>query len=300
MTAQMAGASMSGGGLATMAPSDHRLEANGQKLHVLHLGSGEQDRAKVVMIHGLVVDNLSSFYYTIANAVALHAEVYLYDLRGHGLSTIPDGRYRVADHLADLLALLAGWGIDEPVHLVGNSYGGLIALELARRHPRLVASMLLIEAHFPIEGWGEQMADTVGLAAYGIDNESTQRWLAENATRKQRRLVARANRLAKDTSFIDDLVAEEPFPIEALTAISCPVTAVYGQHSDIIERGRDLQRHIPQARLHLVAGAEHGLLHEEPGAVRDHAVTWISGARGAADRLLPAATTDPVGPDRQG
>jgi pimeloyl-ACP methyl ester carboxylesterase len=260
----------------TETPSSHYLEANGQRLHVLRLARPGADRPKVVMIHGLVVDNLSSFYLTIANAVALHADVYLYDLRGHGLSSRPDRTYRVADHLADLLGLLDEWAIDEPVHVVGNSYGGLIALELARQHPERVASMLLIEAHFPIKGWGEQMVETVGLAAYGLDDESTKRWLADNAGRKIRRLALRANRLARETSIMDDLVAEDPFPVEALAAISCPVVAVYGAGSDIIERGRDLDRHIPGARLHLVDGAEHGLLHEAAGAVRDHALAWVT------------------------
>lgn len=272
--------------LGTTAGAGHHLEANGQRLHVLHLGTGAPGRPKVVMVHGLVVDNLSSFYLTIANAVAVHADVYLYDLRGHGLSSIPDRSYRAADHLDDLLGLLEGWRIGEPVHLVGNSYGGLIALELARRHPARVASMLLIEAHFPIEGWGDAMASTVGLAAYGLDDESNQRWLAEHGGRKLRRLAIRANRLAATTSIIEDLLAEEPFPLAALATIDCPVAAVYGEHSDILDRGRDLERHIPDARLHLVPGAEHGLLHERAGALRDLAVPWITRAapaRGTAE-----------------
>ena len=93
-------------------PGEHHVDANGQRFHVLRLGAAGPDRPKVIMVHGLVVDDLSSFYYTIANAVAVHAEVYLYDLRGHGLSSIPDGTYRAADHLADLLGLMSCWGID--------------------------------------------------------------------------------------------------------------------------------------------------------------------------------------------
>jgi pimeloyl-ACP methyl ester carboxylesterase len=274
----MTESSIEKGRLATSAPPSQYIDANGQRLHVMRLGAPSPGRPKVVMIHGLVVDNLSSYYLTIANAVALHAEVYLYDLRGHGLSSIPESPYRVVDHVADLLALLAHWEIDEPVHLVGNSFGGLIALELVRRQPERVGSLLLIEAHFPVAGWGEQMADTVGLAAYGLDDESNRRWLAANGGRKLRRLAQRANHLASTTSIIGDLVAEDPFPIDALAALRCPVTAVYGEHSDIVERGRDLERHIPGARLHLVPGVEHGLLHEDASAVRDHAVDWVGQA----------------------
>ncbi|MGH9122097.1 MAG: alpha/beta fold hydrolase, partial [Acidimicrobiales bacterium] len=247
----------------------------GHPNHTSHLGPRHPGSPKVVMIHGLVVDNLSSFYYTIANSVALHAEVFLYDLRGHGLSSMPDRSYRVEDHLADLCALLQHWEIEQPVHLVGNSYGGLIALEMARRYPERVASLLLIEAHFPIEGWGDQMAGTVGLAAYGLDDESNQKWLRDHGGRKLRRLALRASRLASTTSIIADLVGEDPFPLAALAAMSCPVLAVYGERSDIVERGRDLERHIPGARLHLVEGEEHGLLHAAASTVREQAVAWI-------------------------
>ncbi|MCU4187008.1 alpha/beta fold hydrolase [Acidiferrimicrobium sp. IK] len=269
--------------LAVPVAADHHLQVNGQRLHVLRLGSGASGRPKVVMIHGLVVDNLSSFYFTIANAVAVHADVYLYDLRGHGLSSIPQRSYHLGDHIADLLGLLEAWEIDEPVHLVGSSYGGLIALETARLRPELVASMLLLEAHFPVEGWATQMAGTVSLATYGLDDDSTRKWLADNGMdgtvgRKLKRMAARANLLARSTSIIEDLQAEQPFPLAALTAMSCPVTAVYGERSDIVERGHDLERLLPDARLHLVAGAEHRLLQDVPAQVRDIAVEWVTAA----------------------
>lgn len=253
------------------------VEANGLQFHVMRLGPVASGRPKVIMIHGLVVDDLSSYYYTLANAVALQSEVFLYDLRGHGRSSQPACGYRLADHIADLEALMDGWDIDEPVHLIGNSYGGLIALEMARLHPDQVASMMLIEAHFPIEGWGDRMAGTVGLARYGFDEDSNRKWLEENAGRRIRRLAMRAKRMALGTSIVDDLVAEKAFPVDAMRAISCPVLAVYGEGSDIVERGRDLERYIPGARLVLVPGAEHGLLHQAAAVVRDQAVGWIAG-----------------------
>ena len=43
------------------------------------------------------------------------------------------------------IAQLEAAGIAGPVHLVGHSYGGWIAFELALRHPRLVASLALID-----------------------------------------------------------------------------------------------------------------------------------------------------------
>src|ERR1700709_2285355 len=98
--------------------------ANGVRLHVQRLSSpGMRDDAPVVVfLHGLVMDNLSSFYYTLANPVAAAgADVVLYDLRGHGLSERPRTGYQVDDSVADLAALLNALGINGPGHLASTS-----------------------------------------------------------------------------------------------------------------------------------------------------------------------------------
>ena len=81
------------------------VDANGLRFHVQVLGNGSDKRPdtgpdprpKVVMLHGLVADNLSSYYYTIANPVALVADTHLYDLRGHGRTEVPKAGYAVVD-----------------------------------------------------------------------------------------------------------------------------------------------------------------------------------------------------------
>jgi pimeloyl-ACP methyl ester carboxylesterase len=261
------------------------VEANGLRFHVqvlrapvpppTSLPSGRHP--KVVMLHGLVADNLSSYYYTIANPVGLVADTYLYDLRGHGRSEMPPSGYTVGDHVADLDALLARWQIDddEPVHLVGNSFGGVVALSFAHRFPRRVASLVLIEAHFATEGWGEHMAGSLALAAFGLDEAGVKDWLARNATRKLSRMARHSERLFLETSLIDDLQRERPFPNQALQAIDCPTLAIYGAHSDILDRAYDLERHLPRCELHVVEGCSHSVLFEAAPFVREHTLAWL-------------------------
>ena len=50
--------------------------------HVQELGSGPP----VVMLHGLLVGSLASWYFTAAPALASRHRVRMYDLRGHGRS----------------------------------------------------------------------------------------------------------------------------------------------------------------------------------------------------------------------
>src|SRR5262245_63111303 len=103
--------------------------SNGVRLHVQRLSPGSGP--VVVFLHGLVMDNLSSWYFSVAHPASRAAEVLLYDLRGHGLSERPASGYGLADMVADLAGLLDALQITRPVTLVGNSFGGLLAVAFA-------------------------------------------------------------------------------------------------------------------------------------------------------------------------
>ena len=116
------------------------IVANGLRFHVQRLGPSARgntpgDDPTVVFVHGLVIDNLSSFYYNLASRVAQHeADVILYDLRGHGRSERPPAGYTVRDAVIDLVAILDQLNIARRVYLVGNSFGGVVAAPVAPGH----------------------------------------------------------------------------------------------------------------------------------------------------------------------
>lgn len=244
--------------------------ANGLRFHVQRLGPepGASARPTVVMLHGMVMDNLSSLYYTLANPVALDQPVLLYDLRGHGRSERPPSGYRVADGVTDLLALLDALDVTEPVVLLGNSFGGTIALAFALAHPDRVAALVLIEAHFAVEGWGHHMAGSLALAAFGLDEDGVQQWLEEQGGRKVNRLARNADELINHTTMLDDLQDVEVITEAELAAIALPVLALYGEHSDVLDRARDLDRAVPGCRLHVEPDTTHSLLLERTDVVK--------------------------------
>jgi pimeloyl-ACP methyl ester carboxylesterase len=257
-----------------------QLDVNGLSFHVQTLTqpppAGAPPRPKVVMVHGLVIGHLGSYYLTIAGPVAQVADTYLYDLRGHGRSEMPASGYAIGDHVDDLRALLDTWEIDEPVHLVSNSFGGVVALAFARRFPERVASLVLIEAQFATEGWGEEMASSLAVAAFGLEEDEVRDWLEQHGTRRLNRLARRSERLIFETTMIDDLRGERPFPREALAEISCPTLAMYGQGSEVLDNGRALERLVPGCELHIVPGSTHELLAEAVPYVRDQTVAWLT------------------------
>ena len=84
----------------------------------------------LVLIHGL--GHRRQAWYPVVDRLAPHREVILVDLPGHGQSPAYQANGRAPrEHLRDLLLdFLNRLGLDRP-HLVGNSLGGLIALESA-------------------------------------------------------------------------------------------------------------------------------------------------------------------------
>lgn len=63
-----------------------------------------------------------------------------YDLRGHGASPLPEGRFGLEDLVDDLEALRGKFGI-EVAHFAGHSLGGMIGPAYARRYPDRVLSL---------------------------------------------------------------------------------------------------------------------------------------------------------------
>ncbi|HEX2817375.1 MAG TPA: alpha/beta hydrolase [Phenylobacterium sp.] len=69
-------------------------------------------------------------------------DLVAYDQRGLGQSAKPDILYAMADYADDAAALMADQGWDEAL-VIGVSFGGMVAQELAIRHPARVKRLVL-------------------------------------------------------------------------------------------------------------------------------------------------------------
>ena len=254
--------------------------ARGVRFHGQGVGSGSQT---VIFLHGLVMDNLSSWYFTVANLVARDAEIILYDLRGHGLSERPKTGYGVDDMVADLDALLTSLRVDRLVHLVGNSFGGLLAVSFAVAHPERVASLVVVDGHLSEAGWGDIMATTLSLEGEERDRriaEAFKDWLGRHSKRKRNHLAKNSEALVYHTSLVSDMRESQPLTDAQLRHIGCPVLAIYGERSDILDHGQRIARLVPRTELRIVPGCSHSVLWEHTATLRDQVCEWI-GAQAA-------------------
>jgi non-heme chloroperoxidase len=133
----------SNGGVAHLSvPSTlNRVEVDqGIKLFYQDNGAGQA----VVLVHGLIED-----YRAWDELIAPFSRQYMvvaYSRRFAVPNKNPGSTHddTVENNVADLVGLIKSLNLS-PVHLVGHSYGGLIAANLAYRHPELLRSLILIE-----------------------------------------------------------------------------------------------------------------------------------------------------------
>lgn len=105
---------------------------------------GEAGAPAFVLLEGLGAQMVAWRHQFFQPIVEAGYQVVRLDNRDAGMSKrCPEGDYRLADLAEDTHELIAQLGIG-PVHLVGQSMGGMVAQHLASDHPQDVASMTLL------------------------------------------------------------------------------------------------------------------------------------------------------------
>jgi 3-oxoadipate enol-lactonase len=236
----------------------------------------------VLLIMGLGM-NATYWWRTTPMLVAAGLDVIAFDNRGVGRSSRPAGPYSVPQMADDAVAVLDA-ARAERAHIYGISLGGMVAQEIALRHPDRV-SALVLGATTP--GGDRAVApDDETLAFFRRRGEMT----AEEAVWASVPYnYGRATRTTAAHLIAEDIVQRLRFPIEhepyaaqlaaalghdahdRLGEIDKPTLVVHGEADRMVApaNARLLADAIPGAWLSTYAGAGHIYPTDEPDADQD-------------------------------
>ena len=247
-------------------------------LHVEHAGSGPP----VVLIHAGVAD--SRMWDPQWAVWQTRFALTRLDLRGFGRSGAPVGSF---SHAGDVAALLDGAGIDR-AHVVGASFGGLVALDLAAARPDRVLGLVLADPPLPGYAWSEEMrgffaAEEAALEAGDLEaatDVNVEFWLGaapgpvQEAIREQQ---LNAFRLQADDEPDDSLLTAD-LP-GALATLEVRTLVLTGEHdkADFRAIGDRLAATLPHARRAVVPRAGHLPSLEQPAAFDEIALPFLDG-----------------------
>lgn len=237
----------------------------------------------VVFLHGLFGQGRN--FTGVAKALAPDLRSVLVDLPNHGRSAWTG----TADYVATADAV-AGWlrhgaAVDAPVHVVGHSMGGKVAMVLALRHPELVDRLVVVDiAPSASQGVGqfEHLLDSlaaVDLDALGrradadaalrepIPSDTVRGFLLQNlrADRDGFRWQADLDLLRRELPAIGDFPGDDAL---GGASFDHPVLWVAGGQSDYVrpEHAATMRRLFPRTTAVTIKGAGHWVHSERPEA----------------------------------
>jgi pimeloyl-ACP methyl ester carboxylesterase len=134
-------------------------DVGGSRLHCLKAGAGPA----VVLMHGGASD--SSDWVETMDALSDSYSLYAPDMIGYGQSDKSKEAYSLSDFVKATHGLIQKLNLSTLV-LVGHSLGGRVCIEIALRHPELVAGLVLVDSpgFAKLAWWG----GFLGAAAWGI------------------------------------------------------------------------------------------------------------------------------------
>ncbi len=244
-------------------------------VHVQRLGPSDGEAPVVVFVHGLLTDSLASYYFTLGHTFAEQGiDVVMYDLRGHGRTTRPATGYRLEDFVGDLDGLLIALGIDRPVHVAGNSFGGSVAFGLAASHPERVASVIAIEAEPPVRAWLGHMAEGLADAKNRLAHDEVIGWIAKNHGAHTARLSKAAYKILAATTLAEDIPLSRTIE-DDLAAVRCPVFALFGDLSGLAAQVPDLEANLGTCLTVVLPDQGHSVLVERTEETSELILGWL-------------------------
>jgi pimeloyl-ACP methyl ester carboxylesterase len=283
-------------------PEAERWTLDTGEVHVREAGAGE---APVVLVHGLGGSALN--WIPLMTRLDDQVSALAVDLPGFGLSPPSrDGDYSPRGHARTVAATVEEWrerrGFEGPVHVMGNSMGGAVGVQLAARRPDLVSTLTLVSPALPSMRVGRGNAHLPVIAVPGVGESLIRRYAVVPV---EDRVQATLDACTTDPgripeplrqALIDETAARDalPYATEAFLSslrgllatfadrgrdrpwqlarrVTQPVLAIYGEDDVLVDpRGAArAAREFPDAEVVLLDDCGHVAQMEHPDVVAD-------------------------------
>jgi 3-oxoadipate enol-lactonase len=243
----------------------------GIRLH--YAVSGPEDGRPVVFANSLGTD--FRVWDALLRRLPDGLRILRYDMRGHGLSDVPEGDYTIEALVADAAELMERAGFRGAV-FVGLSIGGLVAQGLAARRPDLVRALVLSNTAAKIgtpETWGERIAAVRAGGIEAIADGVMEKWFTPAFRQGRADELAGWRHMLTRTpveGYLGCCAALAAADLRASTArLALPVLAVAGAEdgSTPPELVRETAASIVGSRFEVIPGTGHIPCVEAPDAL---------------------------------
>jgi pimeloyl-ACP methyl ester carboxylesterase len=242
--------------MATMPAHGRYVEVDGLSIYCEVHGEGPP----LVLLHGGLL-TIEAAFGDVLPVLAERHEVVAIELQGHGRTADADRPLSLERFADDVAQVLAATGVDR-ADVIGFSLGGLVTVELARRHPQRVRRLVLASIPSRPEGFHDDVRLPNARPGVGrMPSEDDFR-----AWEETYRAVAPdpdhfSAFAAKLGAFVNSLPGWSDDELRELTGTTL---VLIGDNDFVrVEHAAHMQEVLPDARLAVVPGAAHvGLLHE--------------------------------------
>ena len=278
-------------------------------LAVRHAPSTTPGAPGAVLIHGLGGSSLN--WTDLMAAMQSDVDGYAIDLGGFGQSPPPrDGDMTPAGHAAGVAEFIVDELGGAPVHILGNSLGGAVALQLAARRPDLARSLTLISPALPSVYATKSNAHLPVIAMPGVGERLVEKYLTVPAEQRVRGTVdvcfgdpervpeQRTAEALEEAEARDHLpYAADAFlrslrgllrtyvdrgpqrPWKLAGGVQCPTLVVYGRQDPLVDSkaAHRVTKYFRHANVVVLPASGHVAQMEHPELVYD---AWVRFCRG--------------------
>lgn len=231
-----------------MQMDDHQVQVEDLVLFYRSGGEGPP----LLLLHGFF--GSSAHWERFFADLGRHFRLIVPDMRGHGRSSNPSGRFTHRQSAVDMYALLDALGI-ERCRAMGFSSGGMTLLHMATQQPQRIEAMVLLAAtsYFPAQSREIQQAASFA----DLDAEALDQWRSVHVGGDAQIKTLYQN--FRDFAVTHDDMNFSPALMSSITARTLIIHGDRDHHFPV-DIAVGMYQAIPDAGLWILPWTNHGLL----------------------------------------